>query len=99
MDIKLKCKCCGKSFIFTNDEIEYYKRKNYLPPRKCVDCRKNPYADIKSVSQNIGLAQQDIEDNSQNHNGFFRVGTPKYEGFALNGCFIIVKIICKESIS
>ena len=92
MDIKLKCRCCGKGFIFTNAEIEHYKIMNYSPPRKCADCRKNPYADMKSVSQNIGLKQQDVENNPQNHNGFFRVGIPKCEGFALNGCFITVKI-------
>lgn len=96
MDIKLKCRCCGKSFNFTNDEIEYYKKKNYQPPRKCAECRKNPFSDIKSISQNIGLIHQDIENNPQNHNGFFRVGTPKHEGFSLNGCFILTTINCEK---
>ena len=92
MDVKLKCKYCGKNFYFTNDEIEYYKRKNYRPPKKCPECRKNPYADINVLSKGLGLAQQDIENNPQNHSGFFQVGTPLYEGFSLNGCFILVTI-------
>ena len=92
MNFELKCRCCGNSFIFTEKEIEYYKEKGFKPPKKCPKCRKNPLSDVGYVSKDLGLSQQDIENNPQNHSGFFRAGTPKYEGFALNGCFILTTI-------
>ena len=92
MNFELICRCCGNSFIFTEEEIIYYKERGFCPPKRCPKCRKNPLSDINSASKNLWLSKQDIENNPQNHSGFFKVGTPKCEGFVLNSCFIMVTI-------
>ncbi len=41
-DIKLICKDCGKEFVFTVGEQEFYKQKGFEnQPVRCPDCRKN----------------------------------------------------------
>ena len=39
-DKKITCKDCGKEFIFTVGEQEFYKEKGFLPPKRCRFCRK-----------------------------------------------------------
>ena len=39
-DITLKCKDCGKEFVFTAGDQEFYASKGYdNQPRRCRDCR------------------------------------------------------------
>jgi hypothetical protein len=38
-DITISCIQCGKGFIFTEDEQEFYKSKGYTPPLRCKQCR------------------------------------------------------------
>ena len=38
-DKKITCKDCGKEFIFTVGEQEFYKEKGFDPVR-CPECRK-----------------------------------------------------------
>ena len=39
-DITLKCKDCGKEFVFTAGDQEFYASKGYEnQPRRCRDCR------------------------------------------------------------
>lgn len=38
-DINLTCKDCGQSFVWTADEQEFYKQKNFSAPLRCKDCR------------------------------------------------------------
>lgn len=41
-DKTLICKDCGKEFIFTTGEQEFYKEKGFdNEPVRCPDCRKS----------------------------------------------------------
>ena len=50
-DITLKCKDCGKEFVFTAGEQEFYAEKGFQnQPQRCRDCRnakKNGGAPVK----------------------------------------------------
>ena len=39
-DKKIVCKSCGKEFIFTVGEQEFYKSKNFPAPKHCKKCSK-----------------------------------------------------------
>lgn len=40
-DITIKCKDCGKDFIFSESEQAFYKEKGFEnQPARCPDCRK-----------------------------------------------------------
>ena len=40
-DKTLPCKDCGKEFIFTEGEQEFYKEKGFEnEPQRCGDCRR-----------------------------------------------------------
>ncbi|HBF77003.1 MAG TPA: cytochrome C551 [Clostridiaceae bacterium] len=40
-DKTLVCEDCGKEFIFTEGEQEFYKEKGFEnEPKRCPDCRK-----------------------------------------------------------
>ncbi|MCK9575144.1 MAG: zinc-ribbon domain-containing protein [Clostridia bacterium] len=39
-DKTLICKDCGKEFIFTVREQEFYAEKGFTEPKRCYDCRK-----------------------------------------------------------
>lgn len=38
-DMTLTCKDCGQSFVWSVDEQEFYKQKNFSAPLRCKDCR------------------------------------------------------------
>ncbi len=38
-DRTLVCRECGKKFIFTPGEQEFYEAKQYRPPTRCRSCR------------------------------------------------------------
>ena len=38
-DISLTCRDCGKQFVFTEGEREFYKRKGFAFPSRCQECR------------------------------------------------------------
>lgn len=38
-DIMLTCRQCGKSFVFTEAEQEFFKEKGFTLPRRCKECR------------------------------------------------------------
>jgi DNA-directed RNA polymerase subunit RPC12/RpoP len=41
-DRTLVCKDCGKDFVFTQGEQEFYKEKGFEnDPVRCPDCRRN----------------------------------------------------------
>ena len=37
-DIELTCRC-GKSFIYTARDQEYYESRGFEPPKRCRPCR------------------------------------------------------------
>lgn len=39
-NIEIKCINCGKTFIFTSGEREFYKSKNFEIPKRCKKCSK-----------------------------------------------------------
>lgn len=40
-DKNLTCKDCGKEFVFTDGEQEFYREKGLQnEPQRCPDCRK-----------------------------------------------------------
>ncbi len=39
-DKKIVCKGCGRSFIFSESEQEFYASKNFVDPVYCPECRK-----------------------------------------------------------
>ena len=40
-DKKLVCKDCGKEFLFTVGEQEFYLDKGFSIPKRCKECRRN----------------------------------------------------------
>lgn len=40
MDKKIICKDCGKEFIFTEGEQNFYKEKGFNDPVRCKECRQ-----------------------------------------------------------
>lgn len=40
MDKKIICKDCGKEFIFTEGEQNFYKEKRFNDPGRCKECRQ-----------------------------------------------------------
>lgn len=38
-DITIKCKDCGKEFVFTEGEQEFYREKEFANPVRCKECR------------------------------------------------------------
>ena len=38
-DIILNCRQCGRDFLFTKAEQEFYKEKGFERPRRCKECR------------------------------------------------------------
>ena len=40
-DIKLTCRQCGREFVFTKGEQEFYELKGFTHPRRCQECRSN----------------------------------------------------------
>ena len=40
MDKKIICSDCGKEFVFTENDQRFYEDHNYVPPKRCKDCRK-----------------------------------------------------------
>ncbi|MBN1190054.1 MAG: zinc-ribbon domain containing protein [Dehalococcoidales bacterium] len=38
-DITITCNQCGKKFVFSEDEQEFYRGKGYSPPLRCKQCR------------------------------------------------------------
>jgi CxxC-x17-CxxC domain-containing protein len=41
-DQNIVCSVCGKTFIFTAGEQEFYENKGFMsPPKRCPDCRRD----------------------------------------------------------
>lgn len=38
-DKTLKCKDCGKDFIFSDGEQKFFAERNYTEPKRCKPCR------------------------------------------------------------
>jgi hypothetical protein len=38
---RLTCRECGRQFVFTEGEREFYEQKGLMPPARCKECRSN----------------------------------------------------------
>jgi hypothetical protein len=47
MDLTLKCQDCGNEFIWTQDDQEFYRRKNLSAPKHCLICRAKHKAQLR----------------------------------------------------
>lgn len=61
--MKRICKQCGKEFILTQSEIDFYKSKNLSLPKRCKECRelnkKSDGSGKKQETQQNGKKQED----------------------------------------
>ncbi len=39
-DITIVCKDCGKEFVFTEGEQQFYNEKGFSQPVRCKECRQ-----------------------------------------------------------
>lgn len=39
-DTEFTCRQCGRKFVFTKAEQEFYEQKDFRPPRRCSNCRR-----------------------------------------------------------
>lgn len=39
IDMIIRCQDCGKEFVFSAKEQNFYEEHNYLPPKRCRFCR------------------------------------------------------------
>lgn len=39
-DKKIKCKDCGEEFILTVEDQEFYAKKGFQEPKRCLSCRR-----------------------------------------------------------
>jgi chromosome segregation ATPase len=54
-DIKLVCRECGKGFLFTEGEQEFYKNKGLTTPSRCPDCRVTKRSQTQSQTHSHSL--------------------------------------------
>ena len=55
-DVVLECAECGRKFVFTVEEQEFYKQKNLSAPRTCSpECRERRRADFKQKEEQKAL--------------------------------------------
>ena len=40
VDKEIICKSCGKTFIFTVEEQQFYKERHLTEPKRCKECAK-----------------------------------------------------------
>ena len=40
-DVKLTCRQCGREFVFTKAEQDFYEQKGFTLPGRCQECRSN----------------------------------------------------------
>lgn len=71
--MKRTCKQCGKEFVISGSEINFYKSKNLSIPKRCKECRdsnkgKNNKSDKKSENNNITNTNTNINNGKPQTN-------------------------------
>lgn len=49
-DITIVCKDCGKEFVFTEGEQEFFNQNGFKQPVRCRECRKAAKARRESAN-------------------------------------------------
>lgn len=66
MDKKIICRDCGQEFVFTVEEQEFFKSKEFEDPKRCQRCRitrrENSFGSENRSNGNI-LSDQPIQSN------------------------------------
>lgn len=66
-DLSLICQECGKEFVFTVGEQEYFAERDYKTPRRCKKCRKKPRnnkpEDISFIAKELGYKTSSFFEN------------------------------------
>jgi hypothetical protein len=57
-DKTLKCVDCGKDFVFTAREQEFYAQKGFSEPKRCKECREAK----KAAKQNQHFRRDDKKE-------------------------------------
>ena len=53
--IRLTCRECGKQFVFTKGEQEFYEAKGLTPPTRCKECRSNKKKQSRLTCTQCGI--------------------------------------------
>ena len=96
--VKRTCKQCGKEFVITGSEIQFYRSKNLSIPKRCKDCRtknkQDKEADVYKKRENI---QNKIIDGPQENSDFYnntqKSKKSKYLGYLLVIIAILLIVI------
>lgn len=56
--MKRTCKQCGKEFILTQSEIDFYKSKNLSLPKRCKECREQNKKSTSGGNKNNKLEKE-----------------------------------------
>ena len=54
--MSLTCRQCGKEFVFTKSEEEFYKLKGFVIPQHCKECRTNRRNQVSQTCTICGTA-------------------------------------------
>jgi predicted RNA-binding protein YlqC (UPF0109 family) len=52
-DESIKCAECGKDFLFSESEQEFFKEKGFQKPKRCSDCRRNKKINIREIENKV----------------------------------------------
>lgn len=97
MDIQITCQVCDKKFIFTEDEINYYKSRGWSPPKRCKTCRTSKMRGLEEISYKAGLKQSNFSANPKNHAGIIPVGVPMPTG-TIAPPTQVIQLYCQKEI-
>jgi hypothetical protein len=50
-DLTINCKQCGKDFVFSEDEQEFYKTRGFSTPQRCKSCRASQRQQAKVCTE------------------------------------------------
>jgi len=56
-DQTITCKDCGKEFVWTADEQEFYQEKGFNAPLRCKECRVKARANFNNGNNGGGQRQ------------------------------------------
>ncbi|MCL2621644.1 MAG: zinc-ribbon domain-containing protein [Firmicutes bacterium] len=67
-DKTIKCKDCGKNFVFTVRDQEFYKEKGYdNEPQRCAECRRAKKQQNNSFGGNRSGGNRPFNNNRKSN--------------------------------
>ena len=90
-DKEIECKVCGKKFIFSAGEQEYFYKNGLVDPKRCKSCRDKKqqlheeakYIGLGSITGKMGTKKSSYLDHAQTYGPSINVnsGLPNSPGF------------------